>query len=163
VERGTAADHRRLARRPVLNGPIQLIGPASPSATAERPFRKSGTDGSNPVPSSEESATNRSRRWRWNATSKRRDRWFESSSLQRRVRPTPAARLAALRLAPMRKSNPTSGWFLIGAQQLRLERPHQLNWGPGSDRGFAGVDRTANSLTPPCNERLLVNFRSLSR
>jgi len=36
--------------------------------------------------SSEESATNRSRRRRWNAASKRRDRWFESSSLQRRVR-----------------------------------------------------------------------------
>ena len=44
-----------------------------------------GIDVSNPGPSSEESATNRSRRRRWNAASKRRDRWFESSSLQRRV------------------------------------------------------------------------------
>ena len=30
VERGPAADHRRLVRRPVLNDPVQLIGPASP-------------------------------------------------------------------------------------------------------------------------------------
>jgi hypothetical protein len=44
-----------------------------------------GTEGSNPSSSSEESATNRSRRRRWNAASKRRDRWFESSSLQGRV------------------------------------------------------------------------------
>ena len=41
-----------VSRDDLLNGPIQLIGPASPSATAERPVRKSGTDGSNPVPSS---------------------------------------------------------------------------------------------------------------
>jgi hypothetical protein len=33
VERRSVADHRRLARRPVFNDPIQLIGPGSPSAT----------------------------------------------------------------------------------------------------------------------------------
>src|SRR6516162_1733169 len=38
VERGPAADHRRLARRPVLNDPIQLIGPE----TAARPFTRAG-------------------------------------------------------------------------------------------------------------------------
>src|SRR5437762_6132898 len=40
-----AADHRRLARRPVLDDPIQLIGPASSlrqQATAERPFARAG-------------------------------------------------------------------------------------------------------------------------
>jgi len=58
VERGPAADHRRLARRPVLNDPIQLIGPASLVGNSRETFHKSGTDGSNPVPSSKESATN---------------------------------------------------------------------------------------------------------
>src|SRR6516165_9304180 len=58
VERGPAADHRRLARRPVLNDPIQLIGPASLVGNSRETFRKSGTDGSNPVPSTAESATN---------------------------------------------------------------------------------------------------------
>jgi hypothetical protein len=59
-----APNHRCLARRPVLNDPIQLVGLASPfgnRATAERPFRKSGTDGSNPVPSSADSANYRFR------------------------------------------------------------------------------------------------------
>ena len=56
-----------------------------PSGAKPKPLSR-GTEGSNPSPSSEESATNRSRRRRWNATSKRRDRWFEAGSLQRRVR-----------------------------------------------------------------------------
>jgi hypothetical protein len=59
VGRGPAADHRRLARRPVLNDPIQLIGPASPFGNSRETLRKSGTDGSNPVLSSGESSTNR--------------------------------------------------------------------------------------------------------
>src|SRR5215470_6877593 len=50
----------RLARRLVLNDPSSLSVRHLRSATAERPFRKSGTDGSNPVPSSEESANFRS-------------------------------------------------------------------------------------------------------
>src|SRR6516164_689325 len=54
-ERGPAADHRRLARRPVLHDPIQLIGPASLVGNSRETFHKSGTDGSNPVPSSGES------------------------------------------------------------------------------------------------------------
>jgi hypothetical protein len=58
VERGPAADHRRLARRPVLNDPIQLIGPASPFGNSRETLRKSGTDGSNPVLSSGESGAN---------------------------------------------------------------------------------------------------------
>ena len=58
VERGPAADHRRLARRPVLNNPIQLIGPASLVGNSREIFHKSGTDGSNPPPSGKESATN---------------------------------------------------------------------------------------------------------
>src|SRR6516162_11944333 len=48
IERGPAADHRRLARRPVLNDPIQLIGPASLVGNSRETFHKSGTDGSNP-------------------------------------------------------------------------------------------------------------------
>ena len=48
VERGPAADHRRLPRRPVLNDPIQLIGQASPFGDRRETFRKSGTDGLNP-------------------------------------------------------------------------------------------------------------------
>jgi hypothetical protein len=55
VERGPAADHRRLARRPVLNDPIQLIGPASLVGNSRETFHKSGTDGSNPISSSGES------------------------------------------------------------------------------------------------------------
>ena len=56
-ERGKAApNYRRPTTRPVLNNPIQLIGSASPFS--ERPFRKSGTDGSNPVPSSGELGAN---------------------------------------------------------------------------------------------------------
>ena len=55
VERGPAADHRRLASRPVLNNPIQLIGPASLVGNSRETFHQSGTDGSNPVPSSRES------------------------------------------------------------------------------------------------------------
>ena len=55
IERGPAVDHRRLARRPVLNDPIQLIGPASLVGSSRETFHKSGTDGSNPVPSSGES------------------------------------------------------------------------------------------------------------
>jgi len=50
-----AADHRRLARRPVLDDPIQLIGPASLVGNSRETFHESGTEGSNPVPSSEES------------------------------------------------------------------------------------------------------------
>src|SRR6516164_2813236 len=57
VESGPAADHRRLARRPVLNDPIQLIGSASLVGNSRETFHKSGTDGSNPVPSSSESAS----------------------------------------------------------------------------------------------------------
>jgi hypothetical protein len=50
VERQPAANHRRLARRPVLNNPRPAY--RSGRATAERPFsQKRGTDGSNPVPS----------------------------------------------------------------------------------------------------------------
>ena len=41
----------RLARRPVLNDPIQLIGPASLVGNSRETFHKSGTDGSNSVPS----------------------------------------------------------------------------------------------------------------
>jgi len=59
VERGPATDHRRLARRPVVNDPIQLIGPASHVGNSRETFHQSGTDsgtdGSNPVPSSGES------------------------------------------------------------------------------------------------------------
>ena len=43
----------------MLNDPIQLIGPASPFGNSRETFRKSGTDGSNPVPSSAESRANR--------------------------------------------------------------------------------------------------------
>ena len=50
-----AADHGRLARRPVLNDANQLIGPASLVGNGRETFHKSGTDGSNPVPSSGES------------------------------------------------------------------------------------------------------------
>src|SRR6516164_7990923 len=57
VERGPAADHRRLARRPVLNDPIQLIGPASLVGNSRETFHKSRTDGSNPVPSANESVS----------------------------------------------------------------------------------------------------------
>jgi hypothetical protein len=57
VERGPAADHRRLAGRPVLNDPIQLIGPASLVGNSRETFHKSGTDGSNPVPFSKQSAS----------------------------------------------------------------------------------------------------------
>src|SRR6516162_16623 len=42
VERGPAADHRPLARRPVLD-PIQLIGPASLVGNSRETFDKSGT------------------------------------------------------------------------------------------------------------------------
>ena len=55
--RGPAADHCRLERRPVLNDPLQLIGPGSPFGNSRETFRKSGTDGSNPLPSSGESAS----------------------------------------------------------------------------------------------------------
>src|SRR5262249_48108842 len=51
----------RLARRLVLNDPSSLSVRHLRSATAAGPFRKSGTDGSNPVPSSGESANFRSR------------------------------------------------------------------------------------------------------
>jgi hypothetical protein len=50
-----AADHGRLARRPVLNDANQLIGPASLVGNSHETLHKSGTDGSNPVPSSAES------------------------------------------------------------------------------------------------------------
>ena len=40
AERGPAADHRRLARRPVLIDPIQLIGPASPFGDSRETFRE---------------------------------------------------------------------------------------------------------------------------
>ena len=39
---GPAADHRRLARRPVLNDPIQLIDPASLVGNSERLFTRAG-------------------------------------------------------------------------------------------------------------------------
>jgi hypothetical protein len=55
VEGGPAADHRRLARRPVLNDSIQLIGPGSLVGNSRETFHQSGTDGSNPVPSSRQS------------------------------------------------------------------------------------------------------------
>ena len=58
VEKGSARNDRRLARRPGLNDPIQPIGPASPFGRAERTLSKSGTDGSNPSPSSGESVAN---------------------------------------------------------------------------------------------------------
>jgi len=45
----------RLARQPVLNDPIQLIGPASLIGNSRETFHKSGTDGANPIPSSSES------------------------------------------------------------------------------------------------------------
>jgi hypothetical protein len=38
---------------------IQLIGPASPFGNSRETFRKSGTDGSNPVPFNGESAAKR--------------------------------------------------------------------------------------------------------
>src|SRR6516165_10109284 len=56
-----AADHGRLARRPVLNDANQLIGPASLVGNSRETLHKSGTDGSNPVPSSGESANHRFR------------------------------------------------------------------------------------------------------
>ena len=43
VESGPAADHRRLARRPVLNDPVQLIGPASLVGNSRETFHKCGT------------------------------------------------------------------------------------------------------------------------
>src|SRR6516225_935260 len=61
VERGPAADHRRLARRPVLNDPQSAY--------------RSGI----------------SRRQQPRDLSQERDRWFESGSLQRRVRNEPSA------------------------------------------------------------------------
>jgi hypothetical protein len=48
----------------VLNGPIQLIGPASPFGNSRETFGKSGTDGLNPVPSSSESFANLTSSWR---------------------------------------------------------------------------------------------------
>src|SRR6516164_5542206 len=42
VERGPAADHCRLAGRPVLNNPIQLIGPGSPFGNSRETFRRAG-------------------------------------------------------------------------------------------------------------------------
>src|SRR6516225_1301027 len=45
----------RLARRPALNDPIQLIGPASLVGNSRETFHTSGTDGSNPLSSSGES------------------------------------------------------------------------------------------------------------
>src|SRR6516225_4201406 len=56
-----AADHGRLARRPVLNDANQLIGPASLVGNSRETLHKSGTDGSNPVPSRGESANHRFR------------------------------------------------------------------------------------------------------
>ena len=44
----------------MLNDAIQLIGPASLVGNSRETFHKSGTEGSNPVPSSAESASNRS-------------------------------------------------------------------------------------------------------
>jgi len=41
----------------VLNDPIQLIGPASLVGNSGETFHTSGTDGSNPVPSSGESVS----------------------------------------------------------------------------------------------------------
>jgi len=63
---GPAEKKRRPSReapRPTIgvscfNDPIQLIGPASLVGNSRETFRKSGTDGSNPVPSTAESATN---------------------------------------------------------------------------------------------------------
>ena len=62
------ACHRRLTRRPVLNDPIQLIGPVSLVGNSRETFHKSGTDGSNPGPSSGESVSpvdNGAARERW--------------------------------------------------------------------------------------------------
>jgi len=42
----------------VPNNPIQLIGPASLVGNSQETFSQSGTDGSNPVPSSAESIAN---------------------------------------------------------------------------------------------------------
>jgi len=55
VERGPAPNHRRCGRCPVLNDPSSLSVRHLRSATAERPFSESGTEGSNPVSSSGES------------------------------------------------------------------------------------------------------------
>jgi len=49
----------------VLNNPIQLIGPASLVGNSRETFHQSGTDGSNPVPSSEESIANLISALRW--------------------------------------------------------------------------------------------------
>ena len=54
--RGPAADHRRLARRRVLNDPIQLICPASLVGKSRETFHKSGTDGSIRFPPAENRA-----------------------------------------------------------------------------------------------------------
>ena len=75
LEKRPAANHRRLARRPVLNDPIQLIGPASPFGNSRETFLKSGTDGSNPVPSSGESGTNRTPSLRGRRSIHRLDRY----------------------------------------------------------------------------------------
>ena len=56
LERGPAPNHRRRGRRPVLNDPSSLSVRHLRSATAERPFCESGTEGSNPVSSSRESS-----------------------------------------------------------------------------------------------------------
>ena len=45
----------------MFNDPIQLIGPASLVGNSPETFHKSGTDGSNPVPSTGESSELRSR------------------------------------------------------------------------------------------------------
>ena len=58
-----AVDHRRLARRPVINDPSSLSVRHLSSATAERPFTKSGTDGSNLVPSRASKGKPRGGRW----------------------------------------------------------------------------------------------------
>ena len=42
VERDPAADHRRLARPPVLNDPIQRIGPASLVGNCRETFTRAG-------------------------------------------------------------------------------------------------------------------------
>ena len=74
----------------MLNDPIQLIGPASLVGNSRETFHKSGTDGSNPVPSSGESASRgtfraRSSRWPvviimpfWNSSHSRMAFWQRS-------------------------------------------------------------------------------------
>ena len=110
VERGPAADHRRLARRPALNDPIPLS------------VYQSGI----------------SRRQQPRDLSPERDRWFESGSLQRGVRceldlGEAASTRVTVRPSERARSNKTSGRAIhpLTHQALRAWSPLSRGAGEG--------------------------------